>query len=209
MTSGLAWLVHVVVIADMGYLVFVMALAGWFAGMRRGEAVTLLPEQHTQIRTVWLQVAIVAISLGVTAGLIYVLWIPVPLRLASGVSVTIAPIGLALFILGTLLIVWARRCLGRMWGISTSREVRLLPDHRLMKDGPYSVIRHPMYAGWWLALLGMILIYRTWVLIFLLLFSVVVFARRARLEERTLATRFGGEWHEYAASTRSLIPFIC
>jgi protein-S-isoprenylcysteine O-methyltransferase Ste14 len=65
-----------------------------------------------------------------------------------------------------------------------------------------------MYSGWWLALLGAILIYRTWILVLLLAFSILVFARRARLEERVLAERFGEEWQAYAASTKSLIPLV-
>jgi protein-S-isoprenylcysteine O-methyltransferase Ste14 len=206
--NGFAWLVNGVVIAGIAYLAFAMALAGWIAGLRKGQAVTLLPEQSTRTRNLWLQLALVAVSLAVYAAVIYLLWIPLPLVLPPIASQALVWIGFGFFVAGTLLVVWARRTLGRMWGISTSREVRLLPDHRLVKDGPYSVIRHPMYSGWWLALLGMILIYRTWILVLLFVFSLVVFTRRARLEESVLAARFATEWEAYVASTKSLIPFI-
>jgi protein-S-isoprenylcysteine O-methyltransferase Ste14 len=143
------WIVNVVVIAGVAYLAFAMALAGWIAGLRRGEAVTLLPARGDGAGT-----------------------------------------------------------LGRMWGISTSRQVKLLPDHQLIAGGPYALIRHPMYLGWWVALLGALLIYRTWILVLLLTMSLVVFYRRARIEETTLAVRFGAEWQAYVKRTKFLVPFI-
>jgi protein-S-isoprenylcysteine O-methyltransferase Ste14 len=66
-----------------------------------------------------------------------------------------------------------------------------------------------MYFGWWTVLLGALLIYRTWILVLLLAMSLVVFYRRARLEEATLAGRFGAEWQAYVKRTKFLVPFIC
>jgi hypothetical protein len=79
--NGFAWLVNGVVIAGIAYLAFAMALAGWIAGLRKGQAVTLLPEQSTRTRNLWLQLALVAVSLAVYAAVIYLLWIPLPLVL--------------------------------------------------------------------------------------------------------------------------------
>jgi protein-S-isoprenylcysteine O-methyltransferase Ste14 len=202
------WLVDATVILGVAYLSFAMALAGWFAGLRRGEAVTLLPERGSGPSKFWVQIAIALFSLVLCAALIYMLWIPLPLSLSGQFSANLRILGFVLFIAGTFLVLWARRTLGRMWGISTSRKVFLLPDHQLIMSGPYKVIRHPMYLGWWLAVLGMVLIYRTWVLVAVLIFSIVVFARRARLEEKVLSEKFGGDWEDYARSTKSLIPAI-
>jgi protein-S-isoprenylcysteine O-methyltransferase Ste14 len=201
------WVVNGVVLMGVGYLSFVMALAGWFAGLRRGEAVTLLPDRGG--RTGWgAQLAMVIVGLAVSLVLLVWLWIPLPLPLAAPAGHVLEACGLALFITGALMIVWARTTLGRMWGISTSREVKLLADHQLVDAGPYRLIRHPMYFGWWVALLGTVLIYRTWILVLLLGMSLVVFYRRARLEEKTLAERFGPAWKDYVARTRFLVPFI-
>jgi len=202
-----SWIVNIIVIVGMAYLTFAMALAGWFAGLRRGEAVTLLPEQGSRTKNLWAQAGIVVVSLVLSAAVIYVLWIPMPLTLSPRAASVLRDIGLVLFVLGTFVVAWARQTLGRMWGISTSREVKLLPDHQLVKAGPYAVVRHPMYSAWWLALVGAILIFWTWILILMLVFSVIVMARRARLEEKVLE-RFGAEWEAYARSTKSLIPFV-
>jgi len=202
------WIVNAVVIVGVGYLAFAMALAGWIAGLRRGEAVTLLPARGSGAGALAAQLGLVLVSLVACAVLFYWLWIPLPLAVPPAAALVLAAGGLAIFIAGTLFIVWARRTLGRMWGISTSREVKLLPDHQLIAGGPYALVRHPMYFGWWTALLGALLIYRTWILVLLLAMSLVVFYRRARLEETTLAARFSAEWQAYVKRTKFLIPFV-
>ncbi len=122
--------------------------------------------------------------------------------------VVLRAVGLAVFLLGASLTVWARQVLGAMWGISTSRTVKLMPDHRLIQSGPYAIVRHPMYLGWWIALLGLIAIYRTWPLVALLVMSLAIFYRRSQVEEATLAEHFGAEWQAYAARTKAFIPFV-
>ena len=206
--DAFGWIVNVIVIVGVAYLAFAMALAGWIAGLRRGEAVTLLPVRGGGTTTLAAQLGLVLVSLIICAALIYWLWVPLPLVVPPSAAPILAVAGLVLFVAGALFIVWARHTLGRMWGISTSRQVKLLPDHRLIDGGPYALIRHPMYFGWWVALLGALLIYHTWILVLLLVMSLAVFYRRARLEEATLGARFGAEWQAYVKRTRFLIPFI-
>ncbi|NMC13111.1 MAG: isoprenylcysteine carboxylmethyltransferase family protein [Chloroflexi bacterium] len=116
--------------------------------------------------------------------------------------------GLVLFIAGIIFTLWARQTLGRMWGISTSREVKLLPDHQLVDQGPYALVRHPMYLGWWIALLGMTLIYWTWIVLIMFVFSLYVFYQRAQREEAVLADHFGERWQAYVQRSKFLIPWI-
>ncbi len=202
------WIIDAVVIAGLAYLSFAMALAGWFASLRRGEAVTLVPMRGGRGAVLAAQLAMVVVGLFLSAALIYWLWIPLPIALPPALDAVLAGLGLVLFVGGTAFVLWARQTLGRMWGISTSREVKLLPDHQLITAGPYGLIRHPMYFGWWLALVGVLLIYHTWTVALMLAISLLAFSQRARLEEKVLAERFGLEWQAYVARTRSLIPFI-
>jgi protein-S-isoprenylcysteine O-methyltransferase Ste14 len=86
--------------------------------------------------------------------------------------------------------------------------VKLLDDHHFIQSGPYALVRHPMYFGWWMAMLGLLLLYPTWVELLMLVFSVIAFIGRAQREEVALAARFGEAWSEYKRRTRFLIPFI-
>jgi len=201
-------IVNGIVLLGLFYLTFVMALAGWFAGLRKGEAVTLLPERGDRSTKTWIQAIFGLASLAVSILLIYVLWIPLPLSISPATANVLKACGLALFLGGLALTFWARQTLGAMWGISTSRQVKLLPDHQLIQSGPYAWVRHPMYLGWWVSLTGLVMIYHTWILLVMLIMSLVIFYRRARLEEQVLAEKFGEEWEAYARRSKSLIPFI-
>ncbi len=201
-------IVNGVVILGIFYLTFVMALAGWIAGLRKGEAVTLLPERSSRTSMAWIQVGFVFVSLVISVLIIYLLWIPLPVSISASIVILLQAGGLVLFLAGLCLTFWARRTLGAMWGISTSRQVKLLPNHRLIQNGPYAWVRHPMYLGWWISVLGLLMIYRTWILLGIFIMSLAIFYRRARLEESVLAEKFGDEWKSYAARSKCLIPFI-
>ena len=202
------WIVNAVVIAGLAYLSLVMALAGWVGGLRRGEAVVMLPVRGSRSTVLAAQLGLVVVGLLLAVVLLLWLWVPLPLPLPAALALILEVVGLALFVVGAAVTLWARQTLGRMWGLSTSREVKLLPDHQLVTGGPYRLVRHPMYFGWWAAVLGLLLIYRTWILVLLLAMSLAVFYRRARLEESVLAGRFGEDWQRYARQARFLIPFI-
>lgn len=203
-----AWIVNIIVIIGVAYLSFAMALAGWIAGLKRGEAVTLVKTRDSGQHGMAAQIALVIFALIITALLFYWLWIRLPFSPPAGSMLVFKVIGLILFVIGVLFTLSARQTLGRMWGISTSREVKLLPDHQLVEQGPYALVRHPMYLGWWLAVLGTILIYWTWILLFMFISSLMVFYNRARREEAVLAERFGETWRAYVNRTRFLVPWI-
>src|SRR5262249_12549333 len=59
-------------------------------------------------------------------------------------------IGLAVFLLGLALAIWARVYIGRNWGMPMTQKV----DPELVTAGPYRRIRHPIYAGIILATIG-------------------------------------------------------
>src|ERR1700727_1554729 len=59
-------------------------------------------------------------------------------------------VGMALFLIGLGLAVWARVHLGRNWGAPMSEKV----DAELVTTGPYRYIRNPIYSGIMLAALG-------------------------------------------------------
>jgi protein-S-isoprenylcysteine O-methyltransferase Ste14 len=206
--STFDWIAAVIVIVSMIYLSFVLTLAEWFAALRRGEAVSLLPGRKGSKAPVWAQVGMVVLGLILCAVMLYYLWIPLPVGWPERTAQALAVIGLILYLAGCAFVLWARRTLGKMWGLSTSQQVKLLDDHQLILSGPYAYIRHPMYFGWWAAMFGLTLLYPVWMIFLLFVFSVISFIGRARREEKALADRFGEQWTEYKKHTKFLIPFI-
>lgn len=64
--------------------------------------------------------------------------------------------GLILLVLGLCLSLWARMAIGKNW----SGFIAIKENHELITHGPYRIIRHPIYAGLLLALLGTVIVLR-------------------------------------------------
>ena len=95
--------------------------------------------------------------------------------------------------------------LGTNWSITL--EVR--EGHRLITQGVYRGVRHPMYSALLLYSLGQALVIPNWVagLSNLVAFA-VVFALRIGAEERMMSQQFGNEYAAYRAMTKRLIPRV-
>jgi protein-S-isoprenylcysteine O-methyltransferase Ste14 len=80
--------------------------------------------------------------------------------------------------------------------------------HAIATTGPYAYVRHPMYAGAILLLLGIPLLLGSWYGLGLAPVLMVGFAIRAVLEERTLSAQLPG-YADYAARVRyRFVPLI-
>jgi protein-S-isoprenylcysteine O-methyltransferase Ste14 len=112
-------------------------------------------------------------------------------------------IGAALFVLGLGVAVWARVNLGRNWGMPMT--VKAEPE--LVTSGPYRFVRHPIYSGLLLGVLGTALATN---LIGLAITAVLIayFYYAATVEERNLTGIFPSGYPEYRARTTKLIPFV-
>ncbi len=201
------WIILGMVAATMIYVSFVLTLTDWFAALRRGEAVTLLPERGGRKWPMWTQAAMVIFGLVLCVPLFYFGWIPL-FKVSSQAKPILETFGLVIYLSGLAFVLWARRTLGKYWGISTSQTVKLLDDHQLVQTGPYAFVRHPMYFGWWVCMLGLTMIYPVWAMFLLFIFSVISFAGRARREESVLQEKFENIWAEYKKRTKLIIPFI-
>jgi protein-S-isoprenylcysteine O-methyltransferase Ste14 len=201
------WIIAGIVLLVLFYLSFVLTLADWLAALKKKQAVTLLPERKGGTWPLWTQIAMVILGLAVCVPLFYFLWIPL-IILPVGTAQILDIVGLVFYLAGCAFVLWARRTLGKMWGLSTSRNVKLRDDHQIIQSGPYAFVRNPMYFGWWVAMFGLVLAYPTWVVLVFLVFSVVSFSGRAHREDAALAGRFGEAWTEYKKRTKFLIPFI-
>jgi protein-S-isoprenylcysteine O-methyltransferase Ste14 len=110
--------------------------------------------------------------------------------------------GLVIGIAGFALAFWARILLGGEW----SSQVTLKADHRLIVAGPYAWVRHPIYSGLLLAVLGTAMAggqLRMYLAILVLFAS---FWYKSRLEEQLLVGAMGARYADYQQHTYALIP---
>ena len=201
------WITAAIVISSMLYLTFVLTVPEWMASLRKGEGVSLLPEREGHKRPMWVQFAIMMLGVAISIPLFYYLWTPL-FNIPKTSSQILGGIGLIIYIAGFGFMMWARRTLGRHWGISTSLQAKLHADHELIQSGPYAFIRHPMYFGAWVFMFGLLLSYPKWVILILFISLVASLSMRARREETVLAERFGERWEEYKDRTRFILPYI-
>jgi protein-S-isoprenylcysteine O-methyltransferase Ste14 len=111
--------------------------------------------------------------------------------------------GAALCSCGVIFAVWARVCLGGNWGMPMTEKA----DPELVMSGPYAYVRHPIYAGIILAILGSAIgISVLWVIP--LFIAGPYFVYGARREERLMAEQFPLQYPGYIKRTKMLIPFI-
>jgi protein-S-isoprenylcysteine O-methyltransferase Ste14 len=119
-------------------------------------------------------------------------------------SLWIRSLAVPLAALGFGLTWWARINLGRFW----SSAVTLKAEHALIRSGPYSITRHPIYTGLLMALLATALDRDS--LGALLGFGLIVLGLvlKLRLEEEFLRRRFGTAYEAYKRDVRALIPGV-
>jgi protein-S-isoprenylcysteine O-methyltransferase Ste14 len=105
---------------------------------------------------------------------------------------------------GLAVAVWARFILGRNWsGTITFKE-----DHELITRGPYAYVRHPIYSGLLLMMLGTAIEsarLRTFLLLALVL---VVLRIKAHFEEKLMIRHFPEAYPEYRRRVKALIPGV-
>jgi protein-S-isoprenylcysteine O-methyltransferase Ste14 len=115
-----------------------------------------------------------------------------------------AAVAIALTAAGIALAIWARLYLGGNW----SAIVAIKQDHALVRTGPYRVIRHPIYAGILIAMLGNAIGFGEAGCFLAVAIAFAAFLAKARLEDAFLDTRFGADHRLYRARVKSLIPLV-
>src|SRR5208337_3750464 len=110
----------------------------------------------------------------------------------------------ALTFAGIAFAIWARMLLGDNW----SSDVTLKRDHELIVAGPYRWVRHPIYTGILVALLGSALALGEWRGVLAVALTGAAFWHKLKIEEAVMRRRFGETYANYAERVPALIPFV-
>jgi protein-S-isoprenylcysteine O-methyltransferase Ste14 len=113
-------------------------------------------------------------------------------------------IGVLLTAAGVAVAFWARWHLGANWsGVVTLKE-----GHELIRTGPYRAIRHPIYTGILLGLLGTAVAMGEVRGLLAVAVAWLSFYVKARREESFLTQEFGEKFEAHAKQTGMFLPKI-
>ena len=118
-----------------------------------------------------------------------------PAAAYTGLALTVAGLGFAL---------WARIAIGRNWG----GAITVQEGHKVIRNGPYAVVRHPIYAGFMLATLGTAIVFGQVAGLISTALVVLCWGYKGRLEEHFLIEQFGPEYEQYRRDVKALIPGV-
>jgi protein-S-isoprenylcysteine O-methyltransferase len=121
-----------------------------------------------------------------------------------GGSITTQWVGLALTATGIAFAIAARLWIGRNW----SGRVTIKEQHELIQNGPYSLVRHPIYSGFLLALLGTAMVQGEVRGLIGFALAALGWIFKLRTEEAFLAQQFGNAYLDYKQRVKALVPFV-
>ena len=105
---------------------------------------------------------------------------------------------------GLFFLLWARITLGTNW----SGTVTIKENHELITTGPYAIVRHPIYTGMLVMLIGIaILTGHAIVFGFVAVVTVAMWVK-SLTEEGMMTKEFPDAYPAYRQRVRALIPFI-
>ena len=99
------------------------------------------------------------------------------------------------------------------WTLATNRPDNFNINHKakvgadLCFDGPYQLLKDPMYLALILALAGICLMSLNWLSLLAWVALLFLLDRKSRLEERSLIKR-SGDYERYSLKTKRFIPFV-
>ena len=120
------------------------------------------------------------------------------------IGTNVLAIAIVLFVTSAVLNEWSRIVLGKQW----SGSARIIQDHKLIREGPYSLCRHPMYFANLLMMFSGIFVMRSGIMFVLFTLNFFILIYRMRVEEEELIREFGKEYESYKKDVKGLIPLI-
>jgi protein-S-isoprenylcysteine O-methyltransferase Ste14 len=185
-----SWLIVALWLALIGY----WAISASSAKRNVGEQVG---RKATGLRLSIIVLALLALRVPVVRHAFQNVQAPVSSSMVMGL------IGVVLCALGIGLAILARVYLGRNWGMPMAQK----ENPELVTTGPYAFVRHPIYMGMLLAMLGSAIGASVFWVLPLILFG-AYFIYSARHEEILMIKQFPEQYPSYIKRTKMLLPFL-
>ncbi len=159
-------------------------------------------EKPSETKSVTLSI-IKAIKIGILLGVIVQIFLPEILPISSE-PFRLQVVGTIIYTIGLLTAIAARFQLGDNWANIETGQV--MQSQKVVARGIYGLIRHPIYTGDLLLLLGLQLALNSWLVLGVLILAPVVMLK-ALNEEKMLVQELSG-YDAYCARTKRFIPFV-
>jgi protein-S-isoprenylcysteine O-methyltransferase Ste14 len=115
-------------------------------------------------------------------------------------------IGYVFIITGLIVSLISLKTIGNNWaGLA---EYQIKKNQKLVVNGIYRYMRHPIYTAVLLEMTGYQLLVNSWLSPFILIPLYIFFKRHIELEEKLLIQKYSNQYMKYKTQTKSLIPFI-
>jgi protein-S-isoprenylcysteine O-methyltransferase Ste14 len=118
---------------------------------------------------------------------------------------TLEIVGLALYVAGFVFMAGALITLGRNYQLGGSAP---RSDDKIVTDGPYRLVRHPMYTAALSIALGLACLIQSGAFVCVFCVYLVLVFRLIPLEEGELQKAYGEQYGAYQQRTKKLIPFV-
>jgi protein-S-isoprenylcysteine O-methyltransferase Ste14 len=192
-------------VSSVGEIVWVLGIVAWYVIRypfeRRAKRVRVVSDRRSLSETVGLASALFGLAL--LPGFYVATGIPKTADYPA--SAWAVALGTIIFASGLSVFRRSHKVLGRNWSITL--EIR--EQHKLVRAGPYAMVRHPMYTSFMLMALGQAFLLSNWVvgLAGLIGFAVLFFLRVDK-EERMMLENFGPQYRAYMERTKRIIPYL-
>ncbi len=112
----------------------------------------------------------------------------------------------ALGLVASFAVIWW--CTAANHYLSSQSRIQAERGHRVVREGPYAVVRHPMYTSLMVVTASIALLLGSWLALIPALIIAVLLVIRTRFEDRMLRTELAG-YREYAGDVpRRLVPGV-
>lgn len=136
-----------------------------------------------------------------------------PQELLFPPSMVLKILGAIVFLLGVVVLNIAFSSFNKreFIGLEQLDEIKqpaIIAEKKLVKSGLYGYVRHPLYFGVILMLLGAVLFLPNVPMLLFVMVSLVYLPIGVTLEERKLVAEFGAQYQTYQREVKMLFPFV-